>query len=162
MASGLLPEFGLLTTNLYAPPGTRLAFHNAAAPLGWAVDSTLTDHTIQVTATGGGSGGVNGYSNMFNAQWTSDGHTLTVAEIPTHNHPVTDGGHTHLNSQGGANFMLDTGGSLQFSVGSTAGFNPMASATTGITVGNAGSGGTHSHTKTFNAKFITMMVAQKS
>jgi hypothetical protein len=64
---------------LTAPSGTRTIFHQATAPLGWTIDAAVNDYTIQVTPNGGGLVGVNGYSTLFNAQWTTDGHALTTA-----------------------------------------------------------------------------------
>src|ERR1700758_5483968 len=60
---------------LAAPTGTRLVFQQAAAPLGWTADATITDHTLQLTAASGAintSGNL--YSGMFLNAWTSDGH----------------------------------------------------------------------------------------
>lgn len=70
-------------------------------------------------------------------------HTLTEAEMPSHTHSVTDSGHAHSTGgfstsggSGSANYDV-TGHSL-----SKAGRNTN-SATTGITLGNTGSGNAH-------------------
>jgi hypothetical protein len=94
---------------------------------------------------------------------TVDGHALTVSEMPTHNHAVTDATHTHAIYDPGhghqAGFTVagtsgasagvpsnDSGsaGHVSTSVATT-GIATYAAAS-GITVNNNGSGATHSHT----------------
>lgn len=68
--------------------------------------------------------------------------TLTEAQMPSHSHSVTDPGHTHLTQR----YPTATGGSSGFtidtSMSGTLADNtlPVKSSTTGITVGNTGSG----------------------
>src|SRR5882672_4739900 len=71
------------TGTLTAPSGTRTVFHQASAPVGWTQDTTVTDHTIQVIGTTGGAQGLGsgGYSSMYQAQWTTDGHALSIGEL---------------------------------------------------------------------------------
>lgn len=71
-------------------------------------------------------------------------HTLTEAELPVHDHPTTDPGHTHgigySTSSGGGGAV----GSVNDSQPPPAQY-PSQSSTTGITVGNAGSGSAHNN-----------------
>jgi hypothetical protein len=73
--------------------------------------------------------------------------TLTESEIPSHTHSVTDPGHTHLTQR----YPTATGGSSGFtidtSMSGTPADNTLAtkSATTGISVGNTGSGAAHNN-----------------
>jgi hypothetical protein len=166
---------------LTAPSGTRVVFQQAAAPLGWTADATITDHTLQLTAASGAITTTgNQYSGMFNGQWTSDGHVLTTAELAVHNHGVTDPTHTHTspghshNTASGFNFWTATnagGGQSTFasgvnSINQEATTNAVAVSinnnSTGITVNNAGSGSAHSHTKTFNVNYAQAVVGVKS
>lgn len=166
---------------LTAPSGTRTIFHQAAAPLGWTQDATITDHTIQVIGTaGGGVAGANGYSTMFQAAWTSDGHALTTAELAAHSHTISDPGHDHTvndptHTHG---YSISTTGVFGVqprpvagdgSIGNTANTNAAATgislngAFTGINTTNSnGSGSAHTHTKTFNALYVTMIMAVKT
>lgn len=165
---------------LTAPSGTRMLFQQSTAPLGWVTDATLTDHTLQIATTGIIFSAGNGYSSMFNAQWTSDGHALTTAELAVHSHSTTENPHTHTSpshnhgTASGFNFWTATntgGGASNFTGGAnsinqevTTGSTAVTinSATTGLTVNNAGSGTAHTHTKTFNANFAQALVAVKS
>lgn len=165
------------TGTLTAPSGTRTVFHQASAPVGWVTDATLTDHTIQIQATGGGGlVGVNGYSTMFNAAWTSDGHALTTAELAAHNH--VDSGHFHgvvdpQHSHFTPGSVFFTGTTFALNSGTTGGQvvnNPTTSTSpTNISIANAnaniqntGSGNAHSHTKQFNVLCAQMIMAQKT
>src|SRR5258708_40116652 len=78
------------TGTFTAPTGTSMNFFNAVAPLGWTINAGVNDHTVWLnSAAGGTSGGVAGYSAMFQTAWTSDGHSLSVAELAIHNHVDT-------------------------------------------------------------------------
>lgn len=73
-------------------------------------------------------------------------HLLVTAEIPSHNHTLTDPGHTHplVNANG----LVGGAGGLGFNNGSNAGtLNvTVTSNTTGITIAAAGGGGVHNTT----------------
>lgn len=156
-----------------APSGTRMVFHQAAAPSGWVQDTTITDHTIQVIGTaGGGTGGANAYSGMFLNQWTSDGHALSIAELAVHGHVDAghghvDAGHTHPQASGtyyavGApNVSGGVAISLNVAGGNTQG--GVANIQTGFAnISNTGSGTAHTHTKTFNVNYVAMIMAAKT
>jgi hypothetical protein len=159
---------------LTAPSGTTALFYQAAAPSGWTISSGFTDHTVQVNAAAGGTtGGAANYSTMFQTQWTSDGHALTIAELAAHSH--TDAGHTH--SDAGHNHVQN-GSTLFFSGPSTVNTGtPSFSAntaaivtqtgfasiqTSAANIQNTGSGSAHTHTKTFNVNYVAMIMAVKS
>jgi hypothetical protein len=166
---------------LTAPAGTRVVFQQASAPVGWTTDNSITDHTLTLRA---GFGGVvttgNGYTTMFQNPWTSDGHALTVAELASHNHGVSDPTHAHVSpghshgSASGFNFYTATnvgGASTNFpgganSINLEASTNAVAvtinNASTGITVLANGTSNAHSHTKTFNVNYAEAIVAVKS
>jgi len=167
---------------LSAPSGTRAIFNQQTAPTGWSIDATVTDHTLQLTAGAGPNVTTTGnaYSGMFNAQWTTDGHALTTAELASHNHGVNDPTHNHSSPghshspASGFDFWTSTsagGGSFNPSGGSNAiNLEVQTAATavainlaaTGISIQNNGNGNAHTHTKTFNVNYCQCIVGVKS
>ena len=128
---------------LSATPGTKMAFHQAAAPTGWTQDVTITDHMMRVVSTaGGGTGG-------------SDSPILND-KVPTHNHVavVTDPGHVHGGNYnpGGAGPLDDFNGSERYNM-----TRNTDSAITGISVAiNNNVGGSN-----WTPKYTDMIIASK-
>ena len=78
-----------------APTSTRALLHQATAPIGWTIDtaSAFTDCAVRLNASTGGSttAGAVGFSGWSKTTptFTTDGHSLTNAEIPSHVHNFT-------------------------------------------------------------------------
>lgn len=71
-------------------------------------------------------------------------HLLTSAEMPVHNHGVTDPSHNHSNGTGGLSFNGNAAGYPATGADIAHGSNSSTQfATTGISIQNAGSGGSH-------------------
>ena len=161
----MLPGSSQYVGQLVAPAGTRCLFHQAATPLGWVLDTTLTDHALQVvTSAGGGTGGsVNCSSWRGGGTFNATAVSLSLAQLPSHGHTITDNGHTHT-INGGANFYTTTAGT-QLNSGSNLNFQTFTGyATTGISgTSSAGSGSpvTFNFT-TPSVKYAAMVVGQKS
>ncbi len=73
------------------PATTSMLFYQSAAPAGWTKDTAaaLNDHAIRVvttTAWATGSKGSNAFTAALSSSPTAGGHTLTIAEIPSHDH----------------------------------------------------------------------------
>lgn len=114
--------------------------------------------------------GFDATQNEFNVLGKTGGektHLLTLAEIASHNHPLTDAGHAHGISDPGHLHNTPVGGFVMRTiVGSGDGLNGffqggntysdtratgigVNAATTGITEGNAGGGGAHNNLQPF-------------
>ena len=78
----------------FIPSGTKMLFQQTAAPSGWTkVTSGVNNSALRVVHGTAGSGGSNGFTNVFNSDVTTSGgsvasHTLTTSQIPSHNHSI--------------------------------------------------------------------------
>jgi len=71
------------------PTGTKMAFFQAAAPLGWTQDVANNDALLRVvSAAGGGTGGTGSIATGVVMPVITDAHILTIAEIPSHTHGI--------------------------------------------------------------------------
>ena len=126
------------------PAGTKLLFHQAAAPTGWTKLTTVNDATLRVVSgtTGGGTGGSVAFSTLFAAgkTVTLSGNvgatTLTTAQMPKH-------GHT-LNKRPGYSTVTD--------VARVASGYPTSGSPYTNTTDIANTGGSTSHTHTLSGK----------
>lgn len=139
------------------PAGTRMLFHQTAAPAGWTklTNSQFDNATLRMTAGTVGTGGLDAFTDVFGAGKTTASHTLTAAQMPVHNHGVTDPGHAH-------SYTSPAGGNGAFGGGSGNTPSTTGTSTTGITIQNAGSGQGHSHNLTMNPKYVDVIVAEKN
>jgi hypothetical protein len=82
-------------------PGTRLVFAMATAPPGWVADTSLDNRALRVMNGSGATGGSILFSSFFSASRSTDGHTLSESQIPSHSHSGSDSGHGHSISDPG-------------------------------------------------------------
>lgn len=111
------------------PVGTRMVFHQAAAPAGWQQVTSVNDRVLRVVSgSGGGQGGgwtISGLS-ASRGSLSVAGHSLTINEMPAHSHTV--------------NYRYDGGGGTTY-IGGTRTGNDSTNATTSST----GMGQPHAH-----------------
>ncbi|WP_193098020.1 hypothetical protein [Burkholderia sp. Z1] len=166
---------------LTAPSGTSMAFQQATAPAGWVAQTgaAYLDAFLRCITPSGfaNTSGTNPSTTLIVGPISGNGHALTVAEMPSHNHVdaghvhgVNDPSHTHAPGTG-SSFYTNAGGPGNYGGGPTQ-FNlasTTAASTTGISIQtgaaniqNTGSGNAHSHTMTANCKFVDQIIAVKS
>jgi hypothetical protein len=165
-----------------------MSFNQTAAPAGWTKDTTaaLNDSIMRIVTGAVGSGGSTAFST-FNGQTATGAYTLSISDIPSHNHTITDPTHAHTKTDPGhAHVEQFTGGgspqsgagssalgvltdalSAQTSSGalttasSTTGIS-YAAASTGISLAATGGGGSHSHSITTAIKYNDFIIASKN
>lgn len=185
--AGVYQRHPLGASALLVPPGSVSAYAGVSVPGGWLhCDGSAIDRTIYAdlfaaigTTFGAGDGettfnipnlrgrniiGLNSSDADFDALGETGGekrHTLTIAEMPSHNHGVTDPGHAHgitdpghahsyVNQVGDQNtdnaFASETAAD-QADYGQTTSTNTTGvtvnTATTGISIQNTGGGESH-------------------
>ena len=119
-------EIQLTSGNYVAAPfasGTKMWFFQNTAPTGWTIDSTPADSLLAVK---GGSGAFNVNGGTEAGTWQipdTEGHVLTIAEMPSHTH--TESGWSTESGYAG----------------------PGSGAPATVTTGATGGGGAHTHTQ---------------
>lgn len=128
---------GFISDQTIIPATTSMIFFQAAAPTGWTKSTAHNDKALRiVSGAGGGTGGSVAFATAFASQTptgTVGNTTLTVDQIPSHNH-VTAIGTTSVDGPF-ANIRLSSAqaGSANF------------------TSSSVGGGGSHTHSFTGNA-----------
>jgi hypothetical protein len=126
------------------PLGTVTNWFAALAPTGWTQVTTpaLSDSAIQIVidGSGGTTGGTLAFSTVF-ARQNTDAYTLQLADIPSHNHPLSYSSTTNAT---GVNSLT-----VQSPLGTGTGSN----------IQNAGSGTGHFHGLDMRVNYSTWLVA---
>ncbi len=131
----------------YLPAGTSMLFAQTAAPTGWTKSTTHNNKALRVVSGTASSGGSVAFTTAFSAarglSGSTDGHALTIDQIPPHTH-------TQETMTGGINFA------------SGAGYN-----TTTSNTGSTGGGQAHSHTLAsgsvnLDVQYVDVIIAVKN
>ena len=135
--------------------GTTLVFCQPGAPTGWVKDTTHNNKALRVVSgSGGGSGGSGSFTDIFNIrvpQVTADATTLTVGQMPAHNHTTT------LDDR--RVFVVE--GPIIVPYGGPGGYPGQY-----FSMGNTGGGGSHTHTMTvglmdFRVQYVDVIICSK-
>lgn len=165
-----------LETDNDIPSGTLMLFQQTSAPTGWTKQTTHNDKALRVVSGTASSGGSVAFSTVF-AKTATDGHSLTEAETGQHDHALsggisTDGSHDHgvttlnarANASNGANTTLTRANS---GTGSSSNY-PFALSADGshdhsdtFSIGNAGSGSSHTHGMDIRVHYVDLIIASK-
>ncbi len=126
--------------------GTVMLFHQSATPTGWTKDtaSTLDNSALRVvtsTAWASGKQGATAFTTVFGSGKVTGPKTLAIADIPAHDHAVTN------------TLMSNAGTSPPGARVSTAGND--------WNTDNRGGGGAHDHTLSLDLNYINMIIASK-
>ena len=125
------------------PSGTRVLFYQAAPPTGWT-NLNINDYMLRAVSTGGGTTGGSDSPINWTHEHTTQGHKLTAAEMPNHNHisglPESDANQYYYGLASG--------------LASKVGFkNADTNRTASPTTSNTGGNGNHYHGNTSNISF---------
>lgn len=129
--------------------GTNMLFQQTAAPPGWVKQTTYDDYALRVVKGTAGSGGNNAFSTTF-VYRTSDGSSLSIAQLAIHNHPPESPEIDFYGDYGSGQIIAP-------------GFGGAGSgATSETTTGNTGSSAQHSHTYDMRVKYVDCIIAGKT
>lgn len=134
--------------NAGLPSGTKALFKQASAPTGWTIDDTITDKSAVRYTRGASYGADAGSVDLATGVSTTQGHSLSTAELATHNHSHS---HTINRHTGGSGASIDE---INLGTGST----PLIPVTA-TDATNAGSGTAHSHD--IELRYTDVIVATK-
>ena len=132
------------------PSGTKMLFYQTNAPTGWTkTTSGVNNVALRVVTGTAGSGGSNGFTNVFNTSVATSGgsvsnHTLSTSQIPSHNHSAA----TRKDPSWNTSFRTSD--------------NPTGT----LNTNNTGGGGSHNHgfsnpSLNLNVAYIDVIVATK-
>ena len=141
------------------PAGTRMLFQQTNAPTGWTKDTSDTNQrALRVVSGSVGSGGNTDFTSAFR-NWTTNSHTLTTAQIPSHRHWVSGMSHDDGNCTG------STGNGQDFGLAADAGSYSSSdqNKSNGRYIAYAGGGGSHNHgTMNFAVRYLDVIIASKN
>jgi len=144
--AGALPTFQTAGGSSF-PAGTRMSFQQTSAPTGWTKDTTaaINDSILRLVTGSVTTGGTTAFST-WNAQTASGATTLSISQMPSHDHP----GNQYNNGDAAG---PETG---NYSVNNT---NNIFSGSARVFA--QGGGGSHTHSLTQSLKYYDFIIASK-
>lgn len=169
------------------PSGTRMLFQQDNAPTGWTKDTSYNQHALRVTSGSVSSGGSLDFTGAFasgiSTGGTVAGHALSIAEMPSHSHGVSDPGHAHGVNDPGHSHLYNRPGfrrslndpqatnvaEFEYGANTAGAFTNIsiqgAAANIGIQPNGAGNAHTHGFTAgsiNLAVKYVDVIIAQKN
>ena len=142
----------VLHPDLQFATGTKMIFNQTAAPTGWTKVTSSNDVALRLVSGTVGTGGTVAFETAFASQ-TIPTHSISEAEMPSHQHRVIDTAHgnefyTQTGTPGGSKAF----GSGQYTQPNIAGYN----------TGSKGSGTAHGHGSVdLNVSYVDVIIATK-
>ena len=127
------------------PAGTLMLFQQTAAPTGWTKQTTHDNKALRVVSGTASSGGSVAFTTAF-AAGSTGATTLTIAQIPSHNHAGPAG--SEFSSYGSAG------------VGNAAGPSGFRNDPIRL-VSSTGGGGSHTHSLALDVQYVDLIIASK-
>jgi hypothetical protein len=123
------------------PPGTVIPFYNTSVPTGWTLVTGVDNKALRVSESNGGSasGGGQTFDAAFVNNRSTNGYTLTNADLPI---------------AGAGNFVIIDGTGTSYATGAGTVFN-----TSGTL---RGGGQAHAHTYTLAVNYVRLLLGSKS
>ena len=179
---------GVEQGNLIAPAGTKMVFYQAAAPVGWTIDSGPNSRMLYFSTSGGTTGGAESAisftpsgvntgesshthstpNHTHGVQGTSGSTAITIAQMPSHTHSVPEGGIRssstgYRTSAANDSRASQTTGPTGSGQGHTHSDGTYSASLGGGSTSGSGSSHTHtwSSTNTFNPFYAVVICASK-
>lgn len=139
------------------PSGTRMIFQQSSAPTGWTKDTTDThQRAMRVTSGNVSSGGNQDFTDTFR-NWSTNNHTLTAAQIPSHRHwvsraPIDDNNQSQWNTNTQEFGLMSDAGSYSASD---------QNRSVGRNTAYTGSGTTHDHDMDLRIQYVDVIICQR-
>lgn len=133
------------------PSGTAMLFAQTTAPAGWTKSTAHNNKALRVVSGTAGSGGSTPFTSAFNTLFTSEGHIITEAEMPSHYHNTIKDDSTQTFPYGQDSYFGTNGG-------------PQNNNNTPYYVGRSSSVGgnqPHTHDINFNVAYVDVIIATK-
>jgi microcystin-dependent protein len=159
--NGTIQEEDLGFTIQSFPAGTAMLFSQTSAPTGWTKSTAHDNKALRLVSSTAGSGGSAAFTTAFGTptvtgslSGTVGGTTLTIAQMPSHNHTLS--GRAHAAANGSQNEFGGTTGSESYS--------------NNVSVKNTGGGESHTHSFSgslssasagINVAYVDVIIATK-
>ena len=145
------------------PSGTVMLFVQSAAPTGWTKSTAHNDKALRVVSGSVSSGGIIAFSMaMANRGVTVDSTTLSVAQMPSHNHPWS--GNTVTNNVPGEDNPFRSRSYYDYGPYVSSGaFGQTIVPLSGV-VAPQGGGGSHNHSGSLNmdVQYVDVIICTKN